>query len=206
VHTYEGKRLENPFRIKHGFGDRIVIMYSGNHSLVHQLDDILEVALNLRNDDRFLFVFIGGGIRTEDVRLFKNKHNLENIVQLPFQPRKDVHISLGSSDLQLVILGDGQVGYTHPNKLYGAIFIGKPVIYIGPSESHVQDIIQHLPGNISVEFGQVQSLQHQIVAFAEADESEREEIGKRNQLYAQQNFDPMMLRNRMVDVLHSTII
>ena len=53
-----------------------------------------------------------------------------------------LHLSLGSADIQVVVLGDGQVGYTHPNKVYGALFLGKPIIYIGPKESHVSDILE----------------------------------------------------------------
>jgi colanic acid biosynthesis glycosyl transferase WcaI len=53
-------------------------------------------------------------------------------MQLAYQDRSKLHLSLGASDLQVVILGDNQVGYTHPNKIYGAMFIGKPILYIGP--------------------------------------------------------------------------
>ena len=130
--VYDGKRLDNPFRKEHGFGDKTVIMYSGNHAIAHKLDTLLQAAEQLRNNEKFLFVFIGGGLRVKDVTEFKTQHKLNNIIQLPFQPRERIYLSLGSADLQVVVLGEGQVGYTHPNKVYGAIFIGKPVIYIGP--------------------------------------------------------------------------
>ena len=126
--TYTGSRMSNPFRIENNFGDRVVVMYSGNHAYVHQLDTLLDAALILKENPRFLFVFVGGGVRKKDVIEFKIKHNLENIVQLPFQPRENIHNSLGSSDIQVVILGNGQVGYTHPNKVYGAMYIGKPIL------------------------------------------------------------------------------
>ena len=196
---YEGARMDNPFRIEHSFEDRIVIMYSGNHAIMHPLDTLLESALRLKDHPQFLFVFIGGGVRVSDVTDFKAKHQLDNIVQLPFQPREMIHLSLGSADIQVVILGEGQVGYTHPNKIYGAIFIGKPVLYIGPKESHVSDITDHIPGNIVVGNGQVEELVDKIIAFGEYSIERQELIGQGNLDYAHQHFHPEKLKQQMVD-------
>lgn len=197
---YTGTRLDNPFRKENAFGDKIVVMYSGNHAVVHPLDTLLEAALRLRNDDRFLFVFIGGGVRKQDVTDFKAKHNMESIVQLPYQPRENIPFSLGSSDLQVVILGDGYTGYTHPNKIYGAIYVGKPVLYIGPSPSHVSQILDACPGNIAVEHGQVDSLVAQLQAFAAMPVAEQEAVGERNLNYAEARFAPEVLIRQHIGV------
>ncbi len=52
---------ENQFRKEQGWDEKFVVMYSGNHSLVHPLDTILDAAEALKDDDRFVFAFIGGG-------------------------------------------------------------------------------------------------------------------------------------------------
>lgn len=52
---------QNQFRRDQGWDDKFVVMYSGNHSLVHPLDTILDAAEALKDDDRFVFAFIGGG-------------------------------------------------------------------------------------------------------------------------------------------------
>lgn len=199
--TYTGIRMSNPFRLENDFGDRVVIMYSGNHAYVHQLDTLLEAALILKDKSRYLFVFVGGGVRKKDVTEFRIKHNLANIVQLPFQPRENIHNSLGSSDIQVVILGNGQVGYTHPNKVYGAMYIGKPVLYIGPSESHVADLINDLDGNISVQHGESQILAEKIEALFSASWDEINRIGERNLTYAKENFHPEVLKQKMLDAI-----
>ncbi|RED96144.1 glycosyltransferase family 4 protein [Marinoscillum furvescens] len=197
---YEGDRLNNPFRIENDFGDKIVVMYSGNHSYVHPLDTLLEASLALRGDDRFLFAFVGGGVRKKDVSSFREKHNLSNIIQLPFQPRENIHNSLGSSDIQVVIMGDGQVGYTHPNKIYGALFIGKPIIYIGPKPSHVEDILENLKGNITVEHGQSDELVEKLLEVVSSKESIHE-IGNNNKEYAQTHFSPGTLMSQQYESL-----
>jgi glycosyltransferase involved in cell wall biosynthesis len=198
---YWGSRIANPFRIENSFGDKVVIMYSGNHAYVHQLDTLLEAALILKDNPRFLFVFIGGGVRKKDVSEFKETHQLKNIVQLPFQPRENIHNSLGSSDIQVVILGNGQVGYTHPNKVYGAMYIGKPILYIGPTESHVSDLLNNLKGNISVQHGQSKVLADKIEELFSKNWDKLNFIGKNNLIYAKNNFHPDVLKQKMIDAI-----
>jgi hypothetical protein len=199
--VYNGARMLNPFRLENNFGERIVIMYSGNHAYVHPLDTLLETALRLKDNLNFLFVFVGGGVRKKDVTEFKNKFQLNNIVQLPYQPRENIHNSLGSSDIQVVILGDGQVGYTHPNKVYGALYIGKSILYIGPKESHVGDILDELNRNIHVEHGEVDRLVNELNQVAKSKMDVLEKIGTENKKYAELNFDPDVLKNKMVEAL-----
>jgi glycosyltransferase involved in cell wall biosynthesis len=199
--TFKGSRLSNPFRIENSFGDKVVIMYSGNHAFVHQLDTLLDAALILKENSRFLFVFVGGGVRKKDVTAFKVKYQLDSIVQLPFQPRENIHNSLGSSDIQVVILGNGQVGFTHPNKVYGAMYIGKPILYIGPTESHVADLLNDLEGNISVQHGESKILANKIELLFSKSWDEINSIGKNNLNYANNNFHPDVLKQKMIDAI-----
>ena len=201
---YDGSRNLNPFRVKNKYGDKIVIMFSGNHAHVHPLATLLEVARKLRDDDRFLFSFVGGGVRREEVTLFKSKYQLNNIVQHEFQPRSSFHISIAASDLQVVVLGEGQVGFTHPNKVYGAMFLGKPILYIGPSSSHVTDILNQLENNVVVRHGEVDLLVSQLLAFADLNENQMVIVGKKNLEYATRHFSPDYLLDRMVDVVENS--
>jgi colanic acid biosynthesis glycosyl transferase WcaI len=200
---YEGNRYENPFRIAHDFGDRIVVMYSGNHSYIHPLDTFLETILHFKYDPDFVFVFIGDGVRKKDVSHFIERHQLGNVIQLPYQPRNNIHHSLGSSDIQVVIMGESQVGYTHPNKIYGAMFMGKPVLYIGPDESHVTDILRGIEGNILVGHNQAAELVEKLRSFKADAENHIINTGSRNRSKVTSDFDPLILKTEMVRILTS---
>lgn len=197
-HIYMGNRLENPFRIEHGFGDKVVIMYSGNHSVIHSLDTILNVALDLRDDPRFLFVFVGGGVRKRDVANFIEKYLLTNIVQLPLQSRDKIHLSLSSADIHAVVLGNGCTGYTHPSKIYGAMGIGRPVLYVGPKQSHIGDILNICSGNISVEHNQTEILAKELRSFAYMGPDQWDKIGNKNMDYAKEHFSKENLINQFI--------
>jgi colanic acid biosynthesis glycosyl transferase WcaI len=200
--VYSGEKKDNQFRIENGFADKIVVMYSGNHSFVHPLDTLLTVARELEKDERFLFVFIGGGVRKKDVTEFKMKYSLKNICQLPYQPREKINLSLGSSDIQVVILGEGLVGFTHPNKIYGALYIGKPILYIGPNPSHITEILSAVDGNIAVNHGESEELMNKILKLCD-DELMFDDIGRKNQILANQKFAPDILINKMCIVIEN---
>lgn len=201
--SYSGIRGENPFRLEHQFGERIVVMYSGNHSRIHPLDTLLQAILKLKDDPDFIFVFIGEGVRKKDVKNFVALHHLTNIVQLPYQPRQNIHNSLGSSDLQVVIMGENQVGYTHPNKIYGAMFIGKPIVYIGPNPSHITELLQDIEGNIMVHHDEVEVLVEKLLLLKSFGPERLEEIGNQNRIVAENQFDPQKLKSAMAYILTS---
>ncbi len=194
----KGSRTENPFRIEHNLNDRIVVMYSGNHSVMHSLDTLLKAILLLKDDPRFIFVFIGGGVRKKDVTETKLKNGLANILQLPYQERDQIHFSLGAADIHVVIHGNGCTGFTHPNKIYGAMFIGRPILYIGPEPSHITDILSECPKNISVRHGNPEKLVDELIIFANKSEAERNNIGLSNREYARGNYDRLRLINKLI--------
>ena len=135
---------ENLFRKEHGWEDKFVVMHSGNHSLVHPLDTILDAADALKDDPRFVFVFIGGGRGKEIVnaRLQEQSSATSNIISLPYQSLDQIRYSLSAADLHIVSLGNEMSGIVHPCKIYGILSIGRPVLSLGPKESYLNNIIK----------------------------------------------------------------
>jgi colanic acid biosynthesis glycosyl transferase WcaI len=65
---------------------------------------------------------------------------------LPYQPLNELSSSLSAADLHVVVMGDEFVGIVHPCKVYNIMSIGAPVLYIGPTPSHVTDIASQQQG------------------------------------------------------------
>ena len=200
MEQYKGSRSENPFRQEQNFADKIVVMYSGNQGIANPLDTLLETAKVLRGDERFLFVFIGQGTQKEKVTYYRESLQCKNIVQLPYQPKNKIHISLSSADYQVVSMGNDFVGFTHPNKIYGAMYAGRKILYIGPERSFISRILKDCPGNLSVRHGQSKLLSEKLCDEAN-DINKVLEQGKNNLNYAQKHFDPSYLKQRMYDAL-----
>ena len=123
---------ENPLRTELGLQDCFVVMYSGNAGLVHRFEEVLEVARRLRNDDRFVFLFVGGGPRRAEIEAFAVEHDLDNLLYLDYFPRDQLAYSLSLGDVHLLTLREAAAGIAVPGKLYGIMAAGRPVVVVGP--------------------------------------------------------------------------
>ena len=128
------------FRREHGLTDKFVVMYSGNHSPCHPLDTLINAALELKRRSDIVFCFIGGGSEHAKVRDFAARHDLANVLCLPYQPLDQLSSSLSAADLHVVVMGDAFVGIVHPCKIYNIMSVGGPALYIGPTPSHITDL------------------------------------------------------------------
>jgi colanic acid biosynthesis glycosyl transferase WcaI len=162
----DGRRA---FRERHGLAGKYVVMYSGNHGPCHPLTTVLQAAARLADRPEIVFCFVGGGSEFPAVARFAAAHNLSNIRCLPYQPLADLSASLSSADLHVVVMGDPLVGIVHTCKIYNIMCIGAPVLYVGPSESHVMDIAA---GNgiplASANHGDVDLVVRRVLASARA--------------------------------------
>lgn len=132
------------FRAAHDLSGKYVVMYSGNHSPCHSLDTLLAAARKLAGFTNIAFCFVGGGSEYEKVKAFAKQNELGNILCLPYQPLDRLAMSLSAADLHVVVMGDAFTGIVHPCKIYNVLEVGAPVLYIGPSDSHVVDVLSKL--------------------------------------------------------------
>lgn len=119
-----------------------IVMYSGNHSAMHPLDTLLGAAEQLRENSKIKFLFIGGGVDKVKVENRIKEMKLSNVLSLPYQPLEALNESLSAGDLHIVTMGENMVGLVHPCKIYGSMALRKPIIYIGPTNSHVGELIE----------------------------------------------------------------
>jgi colanic acid biosynthesis glycosyl transferase WcaI len=170
---------QNPFVAKHHLRGRFVVMYSGNHSLASPVTTLVEAALALRDDPRFLFLFVGGGLGKRDVEQAIETHRPQNIVSLPYQPLEKIKYSLSAANLHVVTLGDQMAGIIHPCKVYGAMAVGRPILLVGPRPSHVTDLIDQYEVGWQVDHGDVTGMVARLRAIAEVPPAQLNEMGER---------------------------
>jgi hypothetical protein len=134
------------FRRHHRLEEKFVVMYAGNHSPCHPLRTLLDAAEKLRHRQDIAFCFVGGGSEFAGVKEFAASRDLTNIVCLPYQPRAQLAALLSAADLHVVVMGEPFVGIIHPCKIYNVMRVGAPFLYIGPSQSHVMDMVREMNG------------------------------------------------------------
>lgn len=156
------------FRAKHHLADKFVVMYSGNHSPVHPLDTVRAAAEKLRGEKQIVFAFIGGG--SEFTKIKKWAEGNPQVLCLPYQPLAELSASLSAADAHLVVMGNAMLGLVHPCKIYNIFAVNAPVVYVGPTPSHVTEILQQFPTypQIVVPHSEADLLARQIRQWASA--------------------------------------
>ena len=190
----------NAFRDEQGFGDAFVVMYSGNHGIQNPLKTLLEAARSFEERDDVLFVFIGGGAGKIDVDR-RIAEGARNIRSLPFQPLSTIGTSLSAADVHVVSLANEAVGVIHPCKIYGAMAIGRPVLFFGPVASHVGDIFHGGDIGRIVAHGDVQATVAAIRELVAMGEGGREVMGRRATGIVSASFSSAGLLARFCDIL-----
>jgi len=111
--------------------------------MAHPFEAIIEAIAHLElKYRRMLFVFIGDGPRLGWVKQQVEARGLSLVRFLPFQPKERLIESLGAADLHLATMEANLSGLVVPSKVAGILSVGRPCVFIGPSESEAARMIE----------------------------------------------------------------
>jgi hypothetical protein len=108
------------------------------------------------------FVFVGGGAGKREVEAAGSR----NILSLPYQPLDRLGESLSAADVHVVTMGDAMVGIIHPCKAYGAFAVERPIVFVGPRECHITDLLEDPTVGWQVAHGDVAEMVSRLRALA----------------------------------------
>lgn len=198
----------SPFRSRHGWDGKCVVMYSGNHAWTHPLGTVLEAArrlVDIRDDIRF--VFIGDGRRKAEVeaacREMRESGKTSSIVSLPYQPFETLTEVLGAADVHLISIGNGSVGIVHPCKIYDTLALERPHLILGPARNHLSFLLGEPDWNAigrQVEHGDIAGMVRAISELAGMSPAARAELGYRGRELLQEVVDANA-RERFVETV-----
>ncbi len=118
------------------------VLYAGNLGRAHPVETILEAAGVLRDENPEIeFVFVGDGPGFDHVAELRNKRHLTNVRLLPYQPASRLRTIMESGDIHLISMKEEAAGLVVPSKLYSALAVGRPTIFIGPVQSETAKVL-----------------------------------------------------------------
>ena len=135
------QREGNAFRRAHDLAGKRVVLYSGNMGRAHDVATLLGAARLLRGEPDLVFLFVGEGAKRAEVEA--GARELPSIRLLPYQPREGLSESLSAGDVHVVTQSNFTVGLIEPSKLYGAMAVGRPVLFIGPAGTEAAQTVEH---------------------------------------------------------------
>ena len=147
-------------------GPKFRVLYAGNIGLAHPIETILGAAeiLNTQHPE-IEFVFVGDGPRFDKIAKERAHRCLDNIRFIPYQPPGKLRALMESGDVHLISVKDEAAGMLVPSKLYSALAVQRPCIFIGPPQSEAAKVINDFKAGAIIAQGQPEELAAQIRQF-----------------------------------------
>lgn len=172
----DGKLLRSLPR--HSSPDKLLLLYSGNLGLAHDLETISEAIHSLKDDARFRFVFAGSGPKRQEFETWCRGQKIDSVQFRGYAPRSQLSESLAESDIGLVTQRETCLGSVVPSKIYGLMAAGRPILFIGPKDSTPAGIIRRFGCGWHIQNGDVAGLLALLRQLA-VDKASVEQAGQR---------------------------
>ena len=117
-------REDNEFLNRHNLQDRFVVMYSGNHGVVHEYEALVALIRETRYFPDICFCFVGEGAWKHKLMEIAKSEIWPHVAFLPYQPKAVLRSSLSAADVHLVSLRQEMEGLSIPSKIYGVLAHG----------------------------------------------------------------------------------
>ena len=135
-------KISNKFITLYSLQDKFIVMYSGNMGKGHDIEVLVQVANNLKEDKDIVFIFIGEGWKKTLIKDLIQDMNLNNCIVLPYQSAEMLPHSLSAADLGVVFVPVGAGNVCVPSKTYNLLPLGVPVMGIAEKNSEIYQLIE----------------------------------------------------------------
>ena len=132
----------NPFIKEHHLEGKFVVMYSGNIGYTHNVEYLIEVAKELKQEKEIQFLIIGEGKKKETLQTMVKEYGLTSCLFLTWQDKTVLPYSLGAADLAVITLNDETAFVSVPSKTYNLLAVGAPLLCIAPECSELSNLVQ----------------------------------------------------------------
>jgi colanic acid biosynthesis glycosyl transferase WcaI len=146
---------------------RSVVVYTGNTGTGHRFDTVIAAAPKL-DPERHALLFVGGGVRwreLESASVALGSGHGTPLVLHGYLDRSHMPGVLAGARATLITLDDEALGVMSPSKLHAGLAMGRPVIYVGPRRSNVDDAIARFDCGFSLRHGDVDGLVEAITSL-----------------------------------------
>jgi glycosyltransferase involved in cell wall biosynthesis len=159
-------KADNWFAIKHGQLGKVTVLYSGNMGNTHDIESILEVASELRENNLVHFLFIGEGAKRSLVERMKGEKNLQNITLLPIQSEETLPFSIPTGDIGVVAYQPGTERCIVPSKAYYYMAAGLVPLVVSERETDLGKMVVDRRCGVAVLNRDIEALKQAILTLS----------------------------------------
>lgn len=149
-----------------GLDNKFIFQFAGNLGYAQGIENLLQ-SIKMIENANIHFLFIGGGAKYAEIDSFVKSSTLQNVSLIGFQDRSKQNDFLNACDIGIVTLSDGMYGLGVPSKSYNIMAAGKPILYVGETDSEIALCIREHNIGWVVEPNNPQALRDMIISIYE---------------------------------------
>lgn len=142
---------------------RLAMLYSGNLGRAHEFQSFLNLARRCRSDE-IQFCFAGRGPGMDLLQQSLTPEDV-NISVAGFVSESELQSRLAACDVHLVSLNESWTGTVVPSKFFGALSIGRPVLFTGASRSSIAQWIREYGVGWSLNLNCIDAARDALIAY-----------------------------------------
>ncbi|MCU4173872.1 glycosyltransferase family 4 protein [Carboxylicivirga sp. N1Y90] len=133
---------DNPFVVKYGFQDKFIVMYSGNLGKEHEVEALVDLAEQLKDNNDIMIVIAGQGWKYKMLNEEIEQRKLNNCQLLPKQSVELFLAGLAATNLGVVSLSQSLANVSIPSKTFNLLGAGTPILCIGGKDSDLSRLLE----------------------------------------------------------------
>jgi colanic acid biosynthesis glycosyl transferase WcaI len=184
-------------------GNKFVIMHAGTITLSSfiSLEQIIDVAYLLKDDNDILFAVVGEGMKKKNLMEKVQHLQLSNVQFIPFQPQDDLPYLLASSDVLIVPLDIDKSQLSVPSKLSNFMATGRPILGLAHEDSETAKVINESKCGVCIRPDNVDEIAKAIVNLKNSKDL-RETFGNNGRQYAEAHF----AKEKVLDIYEALML
>ena len=109
--------------------------------LTHDIDVMVDVANELKDEEQIHFLFIGEGGKKKLVEKKMQDYGLHNCTMLPYQDTEVLPYSMGAADIGIVTTATEQTGLSIPSKVNAYMSVGAILLCLAEPKSELGRLV-----------------------------------------------------------------
>ncbi len=180
----------------------LTLLYAGNLGLGHDLDTIVLAIAKINGKSNLKAVFVGEGKAKRTLEKRVEQLKLDNVEFRRPVPLYRLSELMAEGDIHLVSQKAGTQGLIVPSKIYGVLAVGRPTLFIGPSDCEPAIIVKQSRSGFVIPPGDVDGVVGVLKKLI-FDQELRLKMGEQAKSYYKEHFGRDKSVLRIIQALES---
>jgi colanic acid biosynthesis glycosyl transferase WcaI len=198
------KRNEN-IAVSLGMAGRFNVVFAGNMGKAQALEAVLSAAGIIDGvKPEVQFVFIGGGIEMDRLRMIAEEKHSKNVLFFPRVPYNEIGAILSLADVLLVHLKDDPLfQITIPSKTQSYLAAGKPILMAVRGDS--ADLVTKSQAGFVCTPEDSEDIAEKVINFFELSSNDLEKLGQNGRQYYEKELSMSIGTKHFIDIFNTVI-